>query len=220
MNDKIAKTLSLLKRKSVSFKVDGFEKAFNFWPVSIGQLYEMQTVFNPLLEAIRTVMVRTADVSKVNQTEQMMDEAGGVTGVTIVNQVGEINPILAKQRSEETKVALQQIMSELFSDENKVALAGLLADSLRDVFPRDCDSEDKIAFFEQMDIVAMIGFVQGFVRANVKVIGPFADRIKAKIEKAVNKALSEASEQPFEVSPESEETEARQEELSLDPTID
>ena len=220
MNDKITQALSRFKRKSIPCVVDGFEKPLNFWPVSLGQLYEMQTVFNPLLEAIRTVMVRNADVSKVHQTEQMMDEEGRATGVTIVNQTGEINPVLAKQRSEETKAALQQIMSELFSDGNKTVLACLLADSLRDIFPRDCDEEDKIEFFEQMDTVALVGFVQGFIRANSKVLGPFAERIKAKAERIMEKALSEASEQPFEASQGSEETETSQEELSLDPTID
>lgn len=223
MNDKITKALSLFKRKSIPCEVDGFEKKLNFWPVSLGQLYEMQVMFNPLLEAIRVIMIRNADVSKVHQTEQSMDEEGRATGVTIVNQTGEINPILAKQRAEETKEALSSVLSELFSGENKAALASLLADSLRDIFPRDADVEDKVAFFDQMDTVALVGFVQGFIRANAKVLGPFADRIKAKVEEVMDKALSTASDQPFEESPASDESSSESsahEELSLDPTID
>lgn len=225
MNDKITKALSLFKRKSIPHEVDGFPHKLNFWPVSLGQLYEMQTMFNPLLEAIRVIMIRNADVSKVQQTEQMMDEEGRPTGVTIVNQTGEINPVLAKQRAEETKVALNTVLGELFSGENKAALAGLLADSLRDIFPRDADEEDKVEFFEAMDTVALVGFVQGFIRANAKVLGPFADRIKAKAGAMMDKALSAASEQSFEESPESDESDTESgktpvEELSLDPTID
>jgi hypothetical protein len=223
MNEKISKALSLFKRKSVPCEVDGFEKKLAFYPVSLGQLYQMQSMFNPLLEGIRTIMIRQADVSKVEQTEQLMDE-GSVTGVTIVKQTGEINPILAKQRAAETKEALNSVLSELFSGENKAALAGLLADSLRDIFPRDADEDDKVEFFEQMDTVALVGFVQGFIRANSKVLGPFAERIKAKAEEVMNKALSAASDQSFEESPESDESSSENvstpEVLSLDPTID
>ncbi len=128
------------------------------------------------------------------------------------------------QRAEETKVALQTVLSELFSGENKAALAGLLADSLRDIFPRDADEDDKVTFFESMDTVALVGLVQGFIRANAKVLGPFAGRIKAKAEEVMNKALSAASDQSFEESPASDEnvteTENVPEELSLDPMMD
>jgi len=223
MNDKVSKALSLFKRKSVSCEVSGFEKKLNFWPVSLGQLYQMQSMFNPLLEGIRVIMIRNADVSKVHQTEQMMDEEGRATGVTIVQQTGEINPILAKQRAVETKDALNSVLSELFSGENKAALASLLADSLRDIFPRDADEEDKVEFFEQMDTVALVGFVQGFIKANAKVLGPFAERIKAKAEEVMNKALSAASDQSFEESPASDDNvteQSKPEVLSLDPTID
>lgn len=215
MNDMITKALSRFKRKSIPHTVDGFHDKLNFWPVSMSQLYDMQTVFNPLLEAIRVIMIRNADVSKVNQTEQMMND-GQVTGVTIVNQTGEINPVLAAQRATETKEALQKVLSELFSGENKLALAGLLADSLRDIFPRDAGDDEKLTFFDAMDLPAMAGMVGGFIQANAKVLGPFAERIKAKAIRAIDEALSEASEQS------SEEVAQRvtDEGLSLDPTID
>lgn len=216
MNSKIAKALSRFQRKSISHEVDGFPDKLSFWPVSMLQLYEMQTVFNPLLEAIRTIMIRKADVSKVEQTEQMMEE-GKVTSVTIVNQTGEIDPILAAQRSAETKESLQAVLNELFCGDNKLALASLLADSLRDIFDRDADDADKLAFFDEMDVRAMAGMVGGFIQANAKVLGPFADRIKAKAKKALDEALSEASEQSSE---EVTEMVTADEELSLGPTID
>lgn len=217
------KALDLFQRKSVLHHVEGFPKPFKFYPVSVAQLYRMQTMFNPLIEAVRVWMLRATDVEHIEQQEQQLDDLGNPVHVTVVKRAGSIDPALAQQRSEETKKALSSVVEELFSEENKAVLGGLLADSLRDLFPRPVEDEDVIKFFNEMDVDAMVSFARGFVKANTKVLGPFVKRIQDKWEGLVDQAVSATSEQLSEEIPQAQERSGSEkdkpEDLSLDQTM-
>lgn len=180
---------AFLTPKIVDHEVN--EELLEFFPVSLGVVFQLKDVLRPLAFGLASIMSDTGSDRGYTTTK---DSDGFEQSV--------VNPItvdLARYRAEEKQRAILDFM-EAFSDKkSRYALGRLIMDSLRNEFPRKFEHRDVEEFMDAVDADTMSQLLVGVARANKGVFGPFGDMLTKLVSKNVKQALESEIEPEIEV---------------------
>lgn len=185
---KFFKRESLFKPKHVVHQVGDNE--LKFYPVSLTMLWRLRTFFEPVIEALRVLTGGKNDVERT--VDQGVDEEGNKRTIT---HMGAIAPDVARLREERSDQAWSKALDCIFGDECRKLLGELFADSLRDEFTReeahDADVGDEV--MKSLDLATTVAMVNGLLKANTRVFGPFAEKVRKAAEAKLDDALGDVA---------------------------
>lgn len=159
----------------------------NFYPVSLDKLFELRAIAQPLAQALMTLMSENHNDSGVARGS---DETGQP-----FEQITPPTPELAEARFRQQARAIQDLTVALTSKDNLEIVAGIIMDSLRDVF----DPEDKknwppaSEFISKVPAPVFPAMVKGLVKANEGVLGKFLGNAMSLLDRASQKVTQAAA---------------------------
>lgn len=172
-------------------EVDISGSLFRFYPCSVGAAARMAEAISEMASHF-SVLLGPKERDYGHQVEDFEDKkAGQVVSKTVVDP---IRPEMAQLRSAERSRAVQGAINTLMGPKHRLALAELLADSLRDDFPRDKPrSADELQkWVEGMDVSILMQFVIGLSKANAKVFGDLGNLVGQAVRDQVGGLLNKA----------------------------
>ena len=147
------------------------EKFLHFYPISVKSAFRIRPIAQPIAKALSALLGRhDNDVAQKVRTK-MRD--GKVEDQDI--QTEAIPKELAELRSKEREKAVSEAIMVLLDPDNSVIIGLLLADSLREIFPRDLSASDAKQFVDDLPAPVLSEFLTGLAKANKKVLGPLAE---------------------------------------------
>lgn len=185
------------QNSAVEIEVNG--ETLKMYPVSVGKLFELRAIAQPLAASLMTLL---ADTSTDSGVHQGVDENGDQ-----FQTVMPPSPDLLDARSKHQKEAISELAEAISSKENLAVVGGILVDSLRDEFePGSSDNPPGAEFINEIPATLLPVFIKGLFKANKGVLGDFGgkttdllDTVIGKVkEKAEASARSEMSEKPSE----------------------
>ncbi len=146
-------------------------KLLRFYPISVKSAFRVRSIAQPIAKALASLLGKhDNDVAQKVKTK-MRD--GKVEDQDI--QTEAIPKEIAELRSKERERAVSDAVMVLLDPDNSVIIGMLLADSLRDNFPRDIMVADAKEFVDELPAPVLTEFLVGLALANKKVLGPLAE---------------------------------------------
>jgi len=167
-------------------------QTFRFFPNRIGLLHELADVAKPIAGALSVFFAdHSADIGTV--MENMTDASGVTISKTTIQPM---SPETMKARGDERQTAITTLLESISDPRNRLLLGRLLMDSLREQF--DYKNDRSAAEVEEfllgdgqdymgLDLPALTGMLQGWIKANAKVFGAAAGE---QVAAAVRERLS------------------------------
>ncbi len=207
---------------------------FRFYPISVSVLWKMRTFVEPISTAFRVLTGGKNDSDQL--VDQSTDPETGEQRVT--SQVSAVAPELAKFREEKIDSAIKAAFESFFADDMRMFVGEMIVDSLREEFNRGQARDLSVVKavmdggkigdeeFPGLDLETMTMMIEGLVKANAKVFGPFAKRAQELLGEKLNlrglgdipvpgpEAMSESINSETGDSPTSESTAQNSPELS------
>lgn len=146
-------------------------KTLRFYPISVKSAFRIRSIAQPIAKALASLLGKhDNDVAQKVKTK-MRD--GKVEDQDI--QTEAIPKEIAELRSREREKAISEAVMVLLDPDNSAIIGMLLADSLRDDFPRNVSAADAKEFVDELPAPALTEFLVGLAKANKKVLGPLAE---------------------------------------------
>lgn len=186
---KIREKLSLLTKKSVAREIDG--QTFNFYPISVGMLFQLRTAMGPLLGIVRGFFQGQGG-DGARTVEKLKTKDGEKEVTTLAAPTLEV----LKFRDEQQRREGSELVANLLSEENKALFGRVLADSLRDDLGPNITDDEAREFISGLDLAALGQFLGGFMAANVKVFGPLAGAAEKLLRQKLQGVVAPAAETP------------------------
>lgn len=206
----ILSKLGALRKKKTPRTINGAE--FNFYPVRVARIItgDLKEIISPISEAIQ-VLLRPR-----NQDEEVLEEVS--PDGTIARCRKPVSAELAKYLSDKKAATMSAAMTQIFSDKTRYSLGRLLMDSLRDDCPKD-PSEQEVKDFvdhENMDALAFMEFVKGFMEANTSIFGDLGNLLQERIKTTMAKmSQAETDQDQDDGAPEQQQPETETSDLRL-----
>ena len=126
-------------------------------------------------------------------------ETGEEGQTTMINA---IDPQLANDRAERRSQAIKSLVTGLLQDDHRKALLGMIANSLRDDFPRKDKSAiaEGIDMLDEMDLGHFLQFFMGMMKANAGVFGELGKTVVDRMQKATAAAVGADDDYETEIS--------------------
>lgn len=181
---KFFKRESLFTPKHVAHKIGDQEMKFH--PVSLNMLWKLRTAFEPVIEALRVLTAGKNDVERT--VDQGRDDEGNERTVT---HMGAVTTEMAKLRQDQSDAAWKRALDCIFGEDSRELIGELLADSLRDDFTREEAIEAGMGkkVIESLDLGTMVEMVNGLLKANAGVFGPFAEKVRKAAAQKMDEVL-------------------------------
>lgn len=155
--------LNFFKVAGVPANVQGVE--VKFYPVSINDLMKMDKAIKELVSAVAALFPNTKnDNTNIHRI---------VNGATETVMEGADVDVIAL-RSRERQAAVARLVDAVASEDTRLTLAELLIASMREEFPNASDRPTPREFLESTTPAAFYDLIQGFVKANKDILGPFS----------------------------------------------
>lgn len=177
----------------ITHKVGGEDH--HFYPISIGLVFKIKTLAEPLAEALSVIFSDT-DTDSGSKSRRIKDGTADITEM-------EGHPIsveLAKLRVEQRSGAYRKLIESVA--DNRDLFAEIIMDSMRDVWPRT-EKIPAVEFHNNVPAPAVAQMVMGVIKANKGILGPLAptlerlmDEAKVRLEQRTQKTPGESSNQP------------------------
>jgi hypothetical protein len=166
----------------ITREIEGHQVQFH--PISVGALFELRRIAKPLVGAISTLFPTTPPELERTLVKRTMHDNSGTANEEIYEGV---SPDLESTRVRARQEAMQNAVETLLDPGNAKTVGRLVMDSCRELFPRGDKSNPKPdEFMRDLDTDIAIGFLRGVAEANVSVLGPFGDLLKARLQRAVS----------------------------------
>lgn len=186
---------SLFQPKYVDHEVA--DNSLRFYPLSVTMLWRMRAVVEPLVEALRVIsggkndVERTVDQERYDGAEDPEGERS--PDQRIVTHMGAIKPELARLREERADGAWAKAVDAVFNEKSRDFLIEMLTDSLRDEFTRSEAKDPRVLknVMDRLDLSTLVEMVQGLVKANMRVFGPFAGKLRTVAQSRLGEMLGE-----------------------------
>lgn len=167
---------NLFASKTVTAMVGG--KNVQFFPLSMGNLYRLKTLMQPLAVLISNLMAKPQqDNNSMVEKQTVPDEQGKPKVVTETAHISATDVTLARFRADRRDKMVGELVSALMSDDNKLMVGRLITDSIRTQFDHKLSDPEVLEFLDRLDLPVMGELVQGFMQANKGVLGPLGPRI-------------------------------------------
>jgi len=176
-----AKT-SLFEKKYVERQIG--EATWRFYPVSVARLFQLR-------ETIKTICGSASALFGSNKDDcgQQIEKITSNDGEIQRTNVEAIQPALAELRAKQRREGIRESIDSLLSDQNKLAIGRLLADSLREEFPRNPKDEEIVEFIDGLDLGQMVEMLMGFAAANAKVFGPVGEKMRGALQSKLDELV-------------------------------
>jgi len=158
--------------KGVKHEVEGEE--LTFYPITLGKLKEIKETASSLAQAIASIMFQDKVSETLSSSTYKEDKK---TGSFENDTQQEASIAILEHKDKERKSAIHNIITILLDESNFTILGDLLVHSLRDKFPADMKKGEILEFVQVTPLPALKDMVIGIVKANMKALGPLAERI-------------------------------------------
>lgn len=162
--------LSLLRRKSIT-KMIG-DQAFEFHRITLAMLFELRTIGEPLLSALRSIFDKEIDL-----TTQTIEKSADGSSITHFSAP---DPKLVEMRAAARDAKQKAALDAVFGEQSRELLVRVIADSLRE---DPADIRDEVM---DLDIGNLVEFVKALLEVNAEVFGPFVQRFRDAAMKKLN----------------------------------
>lgn len=162
------------------------DEEVKFYPVSVGKLFELRAIAQPLAKALMTLMAQNGNDSHLHRGAD--DEGNPFESVS--PPTTEIIKLRYQQQAE----SIKELTGALSSEENLGIVGGILIDSMRDVFPPgDEGNPTAKEFITETPAPALPALIRGVIKANEGVLGKFLGNAGSLLENAVEKVAAKAA---------------------------
>lgn len=177
--------------QAATVEIDNRE--FKFYPISVKAALKLRLVAAPIVTALSTLFG-----GQESDTGKKVREITGQGRETIIDPIA---ADLATLRADQRERSINSVV-ETLTDEGTLTIVGaLLADSLRDVFPRDVKEVVVTDWVKGLDLDKLVEFVKGLMKGNERVFGPLGAQAATAAKKALDGLGSKLEEQPKAPSP-------------------
>ena len=164
---------------------------FNFYPPRTWTVGRLRGFLKPLFTALSSLGGGETDIGR-----EQIDEQDGVGGIKRRTSLQAIDPVLAKQRSDDRERSIQLLVDNMTSAPALRSLAMLIADSMRDDFDARPSDKELDELIEQFTMDNMVQALHGVALASKELFAPLMERAAPGL-KAVLKRV-QGEEQPEE----------------------
>lgn len=154
------------------------DQALRFYPVSVGKLFELRAIAQPLAESL---MVMMSDKSADSGAHRSQDKDGNIEEAVMPPSVETLD---ARKRHQSE--ALRELFDALTDKKNLAIIGGILVDSLRELFSEDKPSGSE--FIETIPAPLLPKFIKGLAEANKGVLGDLGGNASGLLETVIGKA--------------------------------
>ena len=174
------KKCTFLNPQQAGVEVDILGETVKFYPVSVGKLFELRAIAQPLAKSLMSLMTDTTNDSGVHRST---NEEGGLEEAIMPP-----SPELVEARARMQSQAIDGMVETFTSKENLAIVGGVLVDSLRDIFePGADDNPPGVEFINSLDAPLLPLFLKGLVKANKGVLGDFAGKTTGLLDGVLGK---------------------------------
>ena len=187
MTDNWKDKCSFLNPQTSGVGVDINGESITFYPVSVGKLFELRAVAQPLAGALMTLMSDTSNDSGVHR---LTNEDG-----SFEESIMAPTPELTETRHKHQTVALAEMTEALTSPANLGIVGGILIDSLHDIFPSDGEGNPSGSeFISSLNAPDLPAFIKGLLQANKGALGELGGKTGGLLEAVIGKVKARAEE--------------------------
>lgn len=163
-------------------------KPVNFYPISVGQLFSLSSVAEPLVKALTALFsMPRGDAEVVERSFDKGESRETILGASKVENL--------TWRAERMDKAISGLLRTLGEPKNQNTIAVLLMDSMRDEFKPENrnDWPPPGEFFSQIPVTILPDLLTGFLLANKDILGPLAQEAEVKVKERIKKAVEQPS---------------------------
>jgi hypothetical protein len=139
-----------------------------FYPISTRMLFQMRSAAKPVARAIATLF---GDTKNDIGTEHVQSDQHQRTTITAATAE------VSKMRYEQRQAAIEQLIEGLMGESSSHLLVSLIADSMRELFPKELGQQDREEFLKTVPADNLIEMLQGVGKVNRKLFDPLKERV-------------------------------------------
>lgn len=160
------------------------DKDVQFYPVSVGIMFELRTIARPLAKALGVLFSKNEN-DYASKNIIMPKSAGGNDQEIAVEAISEG---MAKLRHTQREDAIEGIVISLTEPQHIEVVGKIIMDSMREVFPPgDPNQIPAKQFMNDLPLPALTGCLIGVGKANKGVFGPLADQVADLLKDSVDR---------------------------------
>lgn len=177
---------TFLNPQNAGVPVDISGEEVKFYPVSVGKLFELRAIAQPLAKALMTLMAQNGNDSHLHRGS---DDEGNP-----FESVSPPTPEIITLRYQQQAESIKELTDALSSEGNLEIVAGIIIDSMRDIFPHgDKENPKPKEFIAETPAPALPSLLRGVIKANEGVLGKFLGNAGSLLENAVEKVAARAA---------------------------
>jgi hypothetical protein len=182
-------SISFLKAEPVVSSVNGND--LNFYPLSLRVAFELRALSGPISSAL-SVMFSDSDNDR-GWSKRTFSQEDGTVGETTEAEPSPKETIEFRLNSK--REAIATAFETLTDAKNGMIIGKIIADSLREEFERNLDTNTIQDFInsEDLDILSLKQLIVGVAKANQRVFGETGKKVVRTLEEEVSKASTTPS---------------------------
>lgn len=150
-----------------------------FYPISTRMLFQMRSAAKPIARAIAVLFGDTKNDVGSERVESEQHQR-----VTITAATAEVS----KMRHDQRQAAIEMLIEGLMGEGSSHLLVALVADSMRESFPKELSVADREEFLKTVPADTLMEILQGVAKANKKLFDPLKERV-ANVSSTLKTAL-------------------------------
>lgn len=167
----------------------------NFYPISIKATFSLKVLGEPIAKSL-SILFNKGDSLTGFKTSKTVNEKTKESHEETVTEAPtvELAVLLDSQRQE----AIKALVDLLTNQDHASTIGLLLMDSLRDLFTAEerGDRTTALEFVGSLDLDDFREFIIGFIKANMKVLGPLENTVTQFLEGSLGGLLQKKDEKP------------------------